>query len=237
MRLCVFRRTVADDGASAHGTIHAPRRYTPVDAEDAMNGEPQPFPEFLTPAFDEKELLELPHSICVIDPNGKILWVNRHWLEFAHENGADEASVRWRSYLDGIAPPLREYYEAAFARTLASGDVFEQDYECSSPGEKRLFHLRALPIDHKALLVEHVRVFEGTHEAEDIDEATANEFVDSRGLISQCSNCRRVRHPRSNGFHWVPHWVQSPHPKTSHVICPSCVGYYYRRRPRRTHQR
>ena len=49
-------------------------------------------------------------------------------------------------------------------------------------------------------------------------------------VIVQCCHCRRTR--RSDGsdvWDWVPAWVASPPPETSHGICPLCLEYFYPR--------
>ena len=188
------------------------------------------FPELLKPRFNEAALAASPSSIAVIDRPGSILWVNPAWQRFAEENGAAGASRQWRSYLDAIQPPLREYFEQAFRHTLDGGAVFEMEYECSSPTQRREFHMRALPVGGHTLIVEHALRVDVPHEPEAI--AAAHEaYITTAGFVAQCSNCRRLRAPASGAFHWVPAFVQRPHPQTTHVICPSCLDFYYPRKP------
>lgn len=194
------------------------------------------FPEFLVPAFDEAALAALESSIVAIDPKGEILWVNSAFERFADENGGDGS--RRGSYYDGIDASLRDYFRNAFEEALQTGKVFEQDYECSSPEMHRCFRLRALPIRQDGLLLEHSLVSECAHAPPpSSDERHAERYVGPAGTIAQCSNCRRVRDSRSNAWHWAPSLVRRVDPRVSHVLCPSCVGFYWGARKRRARPR
>lgn len=182
------------------------------------------FPEFVP--LDEKALSGLAHSVCIIDARGDILWTNPAWHAFASDNGAADASHAWTSYMAPIPEPLRAFYESAFREALASGTVFEHDYECSSPDRQRLYRLRALPIGGRGLVLEHSLVSSLTHPEEHASELHEL-YADANGIVTQCAHCRRVRHPRSGAFHWVPAWVRKPHARTSHGLCTSCSGFYY----------
>lgn len=191
------------------------------------------FPEFVL--LDEARLSAAEHSVCIIDPQGEILWTNSAWHAFAAENGAAHVSYSWTSYVAPIPPPLRRFYEDAFREALTSGDVFEHDYDCSSPEVARRFRLRALPIDARGLVLEHSLVSSLTHSEDHAAEIEAH-YVDESGIVTQCAHCRRVRHPRSGALHWVPALVKRPHSRTSHMMCTSCAGFYFgpnRRRRRR----
>ena len=186
-----------------------------------------PFPEFLEAAFDLPALERVESTIAVIDPAARLLWVNPAWHRFARENGGEESVFAGsESYLDGIAPPLKDFYRSVFANALATGEVFEQDYECSSPEKRRLFRLRVLPIEGKGLLLEHALNAEGAHEGASENDVEAR-YVSAAGIILQCSNCRRVRRHDSHAWEWAPGFVARPRANTSHGLCPSCVGFYW----------
>ncbi len=191
------------------------------------------FPAFLFPAFDEALLSASPSTVTVIDRDGEVLWCNPAWWRFAEENGADLASVSPRSYFEAIQGPFREHYERAFAEALATDRVFEQDYECSCPSRRRWFRLRAMPMAGAGLVLEHSLIAEAPLHAD--ADWPASAYESAQGTIAQCGNCRRVHHLETSAWHWVPSLVEHIHPKTSHVICPSCVGFYWGRKlgPRR----
>lgn len=193
------------------------------------------FPRFLHAALDEADLNRHSGSITVVDRHDNILWVNDAWHRFAAENGVSaDVLARWRSYVGGIVEPLRSHFAAAFASALETGTVFEQDYECSSPEQRRVFHLRALPFEGEGLVLEHTLLAE-TAWGEDAHDPLESRYLGPSGTIAQCSNCRRVRvplEPRGSAeetFHWVPAWIRESHPRTSHVICALCAGFYWRR--------
>ena len=191
------------------------------------------FPGFVP--FEEELLSEAAHSVCIIDSRCTILWTNPAWRAFAVENGAGHQSHLWTSYIAPIPDPLRSFYEEAFREALASGEVFEQDYECSSPETARRYRLRALPIAGRGLVLEHTLVSSLTHPDDHASELLEH-YIDEHGMVIQCAHCRRVRHPRSGSLHWVPAWVRRPHSRTSHMLCSSCAAFYFgphRRRRRR----
>lgn len=188
-------------------------------------------PRFLRNAFDEADLHRHNGSISIVDRHDNIVWVNEGWRSFAADNGVSDGLLeRWRSYVGVIAEPLRSHYAAAFASALATGTVYEQDYECSSPEQRRVFHLRALPFEGEGLVLEHTLLTEAAW-SEEPHDALESRYLGPGGTIEQCSNCRRVRDPLGPGetFHWVPAWIGAPHPRTSHVICTLCAGFYWRR--------
>jgi hypothetical protein len=189
-----------------------------------------PPPTFLAPAYALDELEHSGSSIAVIEATGEILWVNRQWRRFAVENGGGPWRDEKRSYFEGITPPLRAYYRSLFQNALATGQPFDQEYECSSPKDARHFHLRILPVDQRALLLEHSLVVTHPHPGDAVAEPRATErYAGPVGVILQCSNCRRVRRPGTRAWDWVPALVAEPASNVSHGICPSCVGFYWGR--------
>lgn len=186
------------------------------------------FPAFLFPAFDEVLLSASPSTVAVIDRDGVLLWCNPAWWRFAEENGAEARSVSSRSYFEAIQGPFREHYERAFAEALATDRVFEEDYECSTPHRRRVYRVRAMPFRGEGLVLEHSMVAEAPPVAE--SEWPTSSYAGANGTIAQCGNCRRVHHRPSSAWHWVPALVERVHPMTSHVICPSCVGFYWGRK-------
>lgn len=190
----------------------------------------RPFPDFLAPAFAPEMLGRIDATIAVLDPRAEILWVNAAWDAFAHANGAPDLA-RHRSYLDGIAGPLRAYYEEVFERAMATGEVYEQDYECSSVEQLRRYRMRVLPFPARGLVVEHTEITLSSRE-EQGEPAIDARFLGADGMIVQCSNCRRVRDPQAaetERWTWVPDWAKSSPAHTSHGICTPCVGFYWRR--------
>jgi len=191
-------------------------------------------PEFLSPLYESHALDQVDSSLAALDQHANILWVNEGWKRFALANGGDASLERFPSYLDGIGGPLRDHFQQVLASAITSGEVFQLEYHCSTPDTIREFRMRVLPFPPAGLLVEHTPI---TAYAAPAGEAAIEAvFLDEHQQIHQCSNCRRVRKPTSDGIEvwaWVPEWVVRSHPQTSHGLCTPCRGYYYRRRPRR----
>lgn len=186
-------------------------------------------PSFLAQGFEVEALEGDASNLVALDPGGTILWVNPAWGLFALANGGADVPARFgpgTSYFAGIAQPLRKFYESALEIALASGALFERDYECSSADTFRMFHMRALPIRGKGLLLEHSLMVERPHDRE-ATQAAGLEYMRSNGTVLQCSNCRRTFHPLSNSWHWIPAWLREPPPMTSHGLCRLCFHFYY----------
>lgn len=189
-------------------------------------------PQFLTSVYQEGFLDRTSSTLAALDTRTNILWVNESWYRFARSSGVEFSLSRYPSYLDGISGPLRADYERVLATVLATGEVFEQDYECSTPDAICHFRMRVLPFLPGGLLVEHSEV---EMRAAPPGEAAIEElYFDDHRQILQCSNCRRVRRPVADveKWVWVREWVARSHPRTSHGLCTACLGYYWRR-PRR----
>lgn len=96
----------------------------------------------------------LTSNICVVDPAGKILAVNRAWLEFSSTNsGAGESAYLGTNYLrvcrHSSGPESKE--AAAFHRGMQDvlegrEDLFQLEYPCHSPSELRWFLARVTPL-------------------------------------------------------------------------------------------
>lgn len=167
--------------------------------------------------------------MAALEPSGTIVWVNRAWRRRAEALGLKDALTEV-SYFGGISSELRGYFEAAFAEALDRREPFDLEYQCPTPEEQRTFLLRALPIEGAGLLVEHSLVVRAP--AEPSEDPVPARYQNSHGLVTQCSNCRRVRHPASGAWHWVADWVRHTQTFISHGLCTSCAGFFWGRRIR-----
>jgi hypothetical protein len=185
--------------------------------------------ELVAARFRMDALERDPSSIAAIARDGEIGWANSAWYQFARANGGASAAIQvGDNYFVAIAGEVRPRFEAEVFRCLESGVAVEQDYECSSADVHREFRLRMLPLSGQALLLVHSPIASRAHDraVEAPDEAR---YRDERGLIAQCSNCRRVRARPDDSWHWVPAWVATAPERVTHVLCPLCRDFYWPR--------
>jgi PAS domain S-box-containing protein len=91
--------------------------------------------------------------IAILDHTGRILSVNKAWVDFAKQNNADLESIgAGVNYFDVCEAANGEDVVTAAAvtagiRAVISGDlnVFQIEYPCHSPAEQRWFHLGVTP--------------------------------------------------------------------------------------------
>lgn len=100
--------------------------------------------------FAQSTLDGLTAHICVLDPDGVIRSVNKAWREFAVANGASPDKVGVGvNYLHVCREGGVDSDEARDAvtglRAVLSGEstLFEMEYACASPGQRRWYRLRA----------------------------------------------------------------------------------------------
>jgi len=183
--------------------------------------------------FDRQALENDEGTIYGLWPSFALAFVNVGWFRFAEfNNGEPGISSKWRigaSILDGIAEPLRGFFAEHFERCLRERRPWEHVYECSSAEKFRLFHMTTFPLGNaEGLLVVNSLRQEVAHTSvgcPPLDELYRNEH----GIVTQCGHCRRVRRRQEDNetWDWVPAWVTSPPPNTSHGLCEPCVGFHY----------
>ncbi len=196
----------------------------------------------LTPAFaaalapfDLAALARQADTICGLDADLRLAFLNPAWFAFAAANAGEPAVTRdWglgRCVLEACPPVIREFYAQALAAALTAGRRWDHDYECSSPDITRRMRMSAYPLGERAgLLVVHALIAETRRDAGvppgwSFDPAV---YADAHGIVHQCANCRKVR--RTTGprhWDWVPEYVANPGPMISHDLCDICLDYYY----------
>lgn len=162
-----------------------------------------------------------------VDADGRLAFTNAVWDRFAHDNGGEALIAAWplgRSVWESVPEVLGRFYRQGIERYAAGGEPWEHDYECSSPDERRLFHMRVLPVNGGGLLVLNALRDVRPH-ADPVDTAP---YVDADGLVHQCAHCRRVRvTAEPDSWRFVPALLARPHPKTSHSLCEPCFAWHY----------
>lgn len=158
-------------------------------------------------------------------------YVNEAWRCFARENGAPNLGGSWplphpiTHYFD---VPMKELFVSRLARVLARNQPWSYQYECSSPEVYRKLNMRVAPTALRdGLIVVHSRVVEVPGSSDRGLEDLVRAYTDERGLIVQCSGCKRVRHPAECSWDWAPSLVTADRENVSHGICPTCEFMYY----------
>lgn len=98
----------------------------------------------------------LEDQFALLNANGRILYVNQSWRQFAHDNGLDY-DYDWIgcNYL-GVCQSASQLVDAEVSEVTAgleavlSGRMaqFSHEYPCHSPNEKRWFILRVVAVPH-----------------------------------------------------------------------------------------
>lgn len=164
-----------------------------------------------------------------------VLWVNEAFQVFCTANGGDQTlatSVLGRSLLDFIPQDLREFYMKTYSKVLASGEPARHDYECSSPDELRWFAQYILP-DHGHLAIINTMLFTVEREAPPSVSDWGPYQGARRGLVTQCSHCRRIKNRRSRRWelHSETFLPTSETPRMSHGLCELCFEYFFSDEP------
>ncbi len=166
-------------------------------------------------------------SMALVRADGTIEWVNRAWLTFGGENGADPRSIApGMSYFGAVQGEARALIVRALKACLDGPRVLESDYECSSPSQVRVFRMRLIPVQNARVLVEHsLRI--DLARVGPLVGADEQRYRGANGLLIMCSNCRRTLRRGKEAWDFVPKWTVDPPHGVSHGICPVCAGYFY----------
>ncbi|GFO54832.1 hypothetical protein GMSM_18390 [Geomonas sp. Red276] len=207
--------------------------------EDDMSRFVPDFPSLLG-GLSLEALQEEAGAVFGLLPDLTIGYLNAGWFRFAADNGGEPAiSERFGlgtyigSAIDGEA---RDFYLERFESALRSGEVWRHEYECSSDAVFRSFHQTAYPLAGQAgLVVVNSLLIERPHDVAERppQPPLVDHYCNEHGLISQCSNCRRV-HRRANPerWDWVPAWVARMPENITHTFCRTCFEYYFLRSAR-----
>jgi PAS domain-containing protein len=137
----------------------------------------------------------LPESICLLDAQGVILFVNRAWLDFARANGVSP-TYRFVGSVYGAAGGrpqdpdvgLAEAFRAGLADVLAGRrQAFTLEYPCHGLGVERWFTATATRYHEGAQL--HVAVSHADvtprHRAEEAMTATRRQLADLLAVVQR----------------------------------------------------
>jgi diguanylate cyclase (GGDEF)-like protein len=123
----------------------------------------------------------LTSNICVVDLTGEILSVNRAWMEFSAGNaGGAEQDYIGKNYLNvcqsSTGPASEEapgLYDGLQDVLEGRTDIFDIEYPCHSPTERRWFLARVTPLIRKR----------GTKDAQQVGAVVSHMNITDRKLI------------------------------------------------------
>ncbi len=168
--------------------------------------------------------------IYIIDSTMVLKAYNDAWVSFAKNNNGTHILKVFPvgSNISTVGEePLNSYFLSAYKRSLHENKPFEQNYECSSTDEYRLFRQTAYPlVEKKGLIITHHLVVARPHETSVID--FSKKYWNQDEYIIQCQNCRKIKDPDDDSrWIWVPSLVENQLPNVSHSICTPCLDHYY----------
>jgi PAS domain-containing protein len=103
----------------------------------------------------------IPASAVLLDARGRIVAVNRSWLEFCVKNGGDLAAVGPPAdYIAACtaaepASTAREVVDGITAVLQRTLDRFEFEYPCHGPETEQWFRMTVTPIPYGAMVIHH----------------------------------------------------------------------------------
>lgn len=206
-----------------------------TDSPTPNQGHPEGLRDLIQ-GFELETLEEDAHSICVLSDDLTLIYLNPAWSRFGREHGQENTAgvcCGLGTNLASILPePLRDFYVTAYRQTLATGEAWHHDYECSSPELFRLYHQAVYPLHNgKGLLVINSLCEERPHCDDRPAHAPDPSIYRSptTGLVTQCCHCRRVQRLAEPAYwDWVPAWVAQMPVNTTSGLCPICYEYYWK---------
>lgn len=167
--------------------------------------------------------------ICLLDSQRRITRCNREWDRFALANGGDDAvsgKVIGTDIMAAVPSHLRGFYSAAYDNVQRHRRDWWHTFECSSPTQARIFHMRILPCEQAGLLI--VNTLVSSTDLETTTPRDIAEYADLEGVVTMCSHCRRVRCRRDpRTWDWLPELLIGSQVLVTFGLCAFCTAYHY----------
>lgn len=173
-----------------------------------------------------------PSAVYALSDTGRLIYVNPGYLRFAAQNGVPDLLDRFplgTPVTDFVPSSLSGPYLQKYHEVMENGQVWNQDYDCSSPESLRTFHQSNFPLRNGTgvVIVNWLRVevaFGPT-----LEEVDTSLYLQDDGFVHQCCNCKNVLRRDCQGcWETVESWRRQMPRNTSHTICPVCFEYYWR---------
>ncbi|MBK1705171.1 PAS domain-containing protein [Halochromatium glycolicum] len=176
------------------------------------------------------EQADRPRCVHRINADGRISFVNDHWLAFASNNGYETSRtlVLGQALIDAISDEETQHiYAQLIERVCASGRAIRFGYRCDAPDRRRWMQMRM----HRLPASEEIEfASELLHEEPRPPVALIHPPrppSPPEDVLSMCSWCKAVLAEQS----WVEIeqaviklrlFVADGMPRISHGICPDC---------------
>lgn len=173
-----------------------------------------------------------PDPSFALDASMCLAYVNPAYLTFGCSNGGLHSVDTFEgigTFIgDFMSEPLRQFYLDAYKMVMGNRKTWNHDYDCSSESLYRRFRQSAYPLPRKGMVVINHLIEERAHSATS-DQPIKAVYLNNKGLIAQCSHCRKVRRYQGGmRWDWVSEWVASPPEEVTHSLCEPCTDYYYK---------
>ena len=165
-----------------------------------------------------------PHVIYAVDENFRLVRCNRAWDTFALENNGSavkQSKIRGVCLFAVIPPDLSKFYDEGFQTARHQGR-WQHVFDCSSARVLRRLRMTVTP-SGSGWLIRNVSVKDTLAPR---SEANGN-FADYGPVVTMCCHCRRVENKKTNGWRWVPEFIEETPVEIRSRLCPACWAYHY----------
>lgn len=167
--------------------------------------------------------------IYLLDADRRIVRCNRAWDRFALANAGGDAlstKVIGTDIMCVIPSHLRNFYSVAYDNVQRHRRDWWHTFECSSPTQARVFHMRILAGDPCGWLTINTLISSTDLKLPEPHEM--DDYADLGGVAIMCSHCRRVRRRRDPlTWDWVPELLIAGKMLVSFGLCEFCTAYHY----------
>lgn len=172
------------------------------------------------------------HVVFALSRELTLVYFNTAYRRFAAVNGGSPGATRiGMSLPSAITPDVRAHFEGKLLGALRTGKPAEHDYVCAGGGRYREYHQIAFPSRRGdgLIVVNSLRVDAPMSSREKDARAPLDHlYRQQNGFITQCCNCRRTLRAAGGTWDWVPDWIDTTPPDTSHSICEVCYGHHWK---------
>lgn len=179
------------------------------------------------------------HAVFGLSANLTFIYFNPAWYAFALANFGEPVISKHfplgASFESAVSGELKAFYVENYKTVIKERKVWKHEYECSTSSLRRLYYQECYPLKNgEGIIVVNSLITEHLMEEAPVLEISAKQanYINENGLISQCSNCRKVQRPfEPETWDWVPALVSYVPENVSHTICSLCYDYYWKIKP------